>query len=102
MALYWQNDDPSGLETICKRSQAEFLAAFDHHRVIVNERWGILITRHLWPPAEATEPLKLKVILNPAPEHTTDESRVRSVVKKHPPAPDAVQAVIDQLVFYAT
>jgi hypothetical protein len=29
MALYWQNDDPSRLEALRTRSQAEFLAAFD-------------------------------------------------------------------------
>jgi len=102
MALYWQNDDPNCLEALCTRSQAEFLAAFDHHRVVVNERWGILITHHLWPLAEATEPFKLKVILNPAAKHSTAESRIRSVVMKHPSAPDAVQAVIDQMAFYST
>jgi hypothetical protein len=74
---------------------------FDHHRVKVGDRWGIMITYHWMPVGEAADPLVVRVIFNPAPRHLPSTDQVRAVIFKHPLAPEAVQRVIDQLVFSA-
>jgi hypothetical protein len=99
MARYWQYDDPPSLVTVCDRRQAEQLAAFDHHQVVVKDCWGILITYHWLPVEDAPEPLIATVFFNPAPNHTTSEGQIRMMIRKHPVAPPDVQAVIDQLTF---
>ncbi len=95
----------------CTREQAEILAAWDHHRVRVGERWGILITYPLMMQLEAAagvlaaevpaEPLEVKVVFNPAPKHMPTAEQARAIVFKHPPAPQAVQEIIDRLSFEA-
>ncbi len=99
MARYWQHDDPATQVAVCDRRQAEQLAAFDHHQVIVKNCWGILITYHWAPVEDAPEPLIATVFFNPAPNHTTSEGQIRMMIRKHPLAPPDIQAVIDQLTF---
>jgi hypothetical protein len=99
MTRYWQRDDPFSVEAICNREQAEQLARFDHHQVIVMGCRGILLTFH-WPPTEtASEPLLASVILNPEPTLLASEDQVRSIIRKHPVVPPHIQAVVDQLLF---
>ncbi len=99
MARYWQYGDPPSMAAVCNRSQAEQLAAFDHHQAIVKECWGILITYHWLPVDDASEPLIATVLFNPAPNHTTSEGQIRQMIRQHPAAPPDIQAVIDQLTF---
>ncbi len=83
----------------CTRVQAELLIRYDHHRVRVGDRWGIMIT-YPWMTLESiAEPLTVRVLLNPAPRHARSEDEVRSIIFKHPLAPNEVQAVIDALDF---
>ncbi|MFT3764029.1 MAG: hypothetical protein QM820_00665 [Minicystis sp.] len=99
MARYWQHGDPIRAVATCNRRQAEALESFDHHRVIVDELWGILLTYHWMPIEEAPPPWVAIVVFHPAPSHVTAEAHVRAIVAKHPPAPPGVQAIIDQLEF---
>jgi hypothetical protein len=99
MAHYWRTSDPHSLVSVCDRRQAEQLVGFDHHQVVVNGCWGILIT-YPWMPLEtAQEPLIATVFFNPAPRHTTSEDRIRTMIRKHPLAPPEIQAIVDQLSF---
>jgi hypothetical protein len=99
MARYWQQGDPVQQAAGCNRTQAELLVQFDHHQVVVNGIWGILIT-YPWMPLEtAPEPLVAVVVLNPAPRHLPAEHQVRNAIRKHPLAPQHVQALVDELVF---
>jgi hypothetical protein len=84
---------------ICSRSQAETLVKFDHHRVKVENRWGILITYPWMPLEEAQEPLIAKVLFNPAPKHLPTPEQIHRIIFQHPLAPEIVQAIIDQLQF---
>ncbi len=86
-------------EAVCTREQAEVLVRYDHHRVQVEGRWGILIT-YPWIPLEETpEPLVAKVLFNPAPKHLPSPAQIHAVIFKHPLAPKEVQEIIDQLQF---
>ncbi len=84
---------------VCTRAQAEILVRYDHHRVKVGSRWGIMITYPWMPLEEAEQPLRVKVIFNPAPKHLPSPDQIRAVVFKHPLAPEEVQRIIDQLQF---
>ncbi len=99
MAHYWRTGDPMVLAAVCNRAQAELLVRYDHHQVVVNDCWGILITYPWMPLDEAPEPLIATVLFHPAPKHLPSEAQVRAAVRKHPMAPESVQAVIDRLVF---
>lgn len=92
---------PDALQSaaVCPRPQAELLVQYDHHRVKVANRWGIMITYPWMPLEEAADPLQVIVVFNPAPRHVPDPDQVRAIVLKHLLAPAEVQAVIDQLVF---
>jgi hypothetical protein len=83
----------------CTRAQAETLVRFDHHRVRVADRWGIMITFPWMPLEEAQEPFLLKVIFNPAPTYLSTPDEVFTIVIKHPQAPEEVQNIIDKLAF---
>jgi hypothetical protein len=70
---------------VCTRPQAEQLVNYDHHVVQVNGRAGVMLT-YEWMPVEAhTGPFLLTVVFYHA--------------EKHPHAPAAVQAVVDELSF---
>ncbi len=84
---------------VCSREQAEVLVRYDHHRVKVENRWGILITYPWMPLEEAQEPLVPKVIFNPAPKHNISPDQVRAIIFKHPLAPEEVQEIVDRLQF---
>lgn len=75
---------PDRLVAACSRDQAAILASFDHHRVWVGGRDGVMLT-YEWLLEDASEPLLLTVV----PRHAA----------AHPPAPPEIQAVIDQLTF---
>jgi hypothetical protein len=65
MARYWHDGDPAEMEAVCDPLDAEHLAAFDHHRVLVDGRWGILMTHH-WVLAEATDDTRIARGLQPS------------------------------------
>ncbi len=92
---------PDSYEAVaaCTWEQAEILVRYDHHRVKVAERWGIMITYPWMPLEEAQEPLLVKVIFNPAPRHIPSPDQIRAIIFKHPLAPQEVQNIIDQLQF---
>jgi hypothetical protein len=76
---------PDRLVADCTPAQALRLAPFDHHRVVVGGRPGVLLT-YDWPPVDAAPgPVRLRVVFHYA--------------LRHPPAPAAVQAVVDELTF---
>lgn len=83
----------------CTREEAAALVGYDHHRVKVGGRWGILITYHWMPLEEAQEPLVVKVVFNPSPKHLPTEEAARKMVFQHPLAPADVQEMIDGLKF---
>ena len=84
---------------ICTRAQAETLVLFDHHRVQVEGRWGIMITYPWMPIEEAQEPLAVKVLFNPVPRHLPDPDQLRAMIFKHPLAPPEVQKIVAALEF---
>src|SRR5215208_3025418 len=84
---------------VCTRNQAETLVRYDHHRVRVENRWGIMITYPWMPLEEAQEPLIVKVLFNPASKYNFSSDQVRAMIFKHPLAPEEVQKIIDQLEF---
>jgi hypothetical protein len=76
---------PGQAVAICTREQAAQLAAYDHHRVVVSGRVGVLLT-HAWQPLEEhVGPFLLTVVFYQ--------------VENHPPAPDPVQAIVNGLHF---
>lgn len=76
---------PDQAQAWCSRDQAERLVSFDHHRVRVGGRQGVMLTYHWLPLETAVEPLLLTVVFHYA--------------EQHPPAPPEVQVIIDQLTF---
>jgi hypothetical protein len=78
---------PNQAVAICTREQAEQLVNYDHHVVLVDGRLGVMLTyRETWIPVEEqTGPFVLTVVFHHA--------------EKHPRAPEAIQAVVDELKF---
>lgn len=69
----------------CTPAQARILRPFDHHRVRVEDRSGVMLT-YDWPLAdESRDQYELVVVF--------------AYADRHPAAPPHVQAVIDQLHF---
>jgi hypothetical protein len=97
---YWRQDDPDALEATYDPADASLLLSFDHHRVVVNGICGILITRQWTLDNDGDRRRVACILLNPAPRHHPSEAGVRAVVRKHPEAPLALQAVIDRLCFH--
>lgn len=91
--------DADAAVAVCTRSQAETLVHYDHHRVKVGNRWGIMITHPWLPLEEARDPLLVKVIFNPAPKYNPSSDQIRAIVFKHPLAPQEIQDMIVQLNF---
>lgn len=76
---------PDQAIAICTREQAAELVQYDHHRVIVEKRAAVLLT-HEWMPIEQHAGLfVLTVVFHHA--------------EKHPPAPEKIQTIVDQLKF---
>ena len=76
---------PDQAIAICTREQAEKLVNYDHHGVDVNGRAGGMLTYQWMPLEEQTGPFVLTVVFRFA--------------EKHPRAPEAIQAVVDELHF---
>jgi hypothetical protein len=76
---------PDHFAATVSREQVEAILRFDHHRVNVGGRWGVLLTYHLMPLEEAAEPLMVKVVFHYA--------------EAHPLAPPEVQAVVEEFEF---
>ena len=78
---------PSQAIAICTREQAEKLVNYDHHVIQVDGRPGVMLTyREAWMPVEEhSGHFVLTVVFH----HT----------EKHPHAPEAIQAVVDELKF---
>jgi hypothetical protein len=97
MPRYWSDGDPPRLTAPCERRVAAILAPYDHHRVVVGELWGVLLTAD-WEHAGA-EPPVLVVVFHPAPARALGQDAIRRAIQKHPPAPSGVQSMVDTLVF---
>ena len=76
---------PDQAVAICTREQAEQLVNYDHHAVLINGHPGVMLTYEWMPVEEHTGPFVLTVVFH----H----------VEKHPPAPEAIQSVVDELKF---
>lgn len=76
---------PNQATAICKQVQAEQLINYDHHRVIVLEKMGVLLTYEWMPIEEHIGPFVLTVVF-----HHADA---------HPPAPDEIQTLVNGLKF---
>ena len=76
---------PNQAIAICTREQAEQLVSYDHHVVQVDDRAGVMLTYEWMPAEEHSGPFVLTVVFHHA--------------EKHPRAPEAVQAVVDELRF---
>ena len=78
---------PNQAVAICTGEQAEQLVNYDHHVVLVDGRPGVMLTyREAWMPVEEhAGPFVLTVVFHHA--------------EKHPRAPEAIQAVVDELKF---
>lgn len=76
---------PSQAIAICSQEQAEQLVGYDHHVVHVDGRPGVLLTYEWMPVEEHTGPFVLTVVFHHA--------------EKHPRAPEAIQAIVEELKF---
>jgi len=76
---------PNQAIAICTREQAEVLVKYDHHTVRVSSRLGVMLTYEWIPIEEHTGPFVLTVVFHYA--------------EKHPPAPEAIQSIVDKLRF---
>lgn len=76
---------PNQAVAICTRMQAEQLVLYDHHVVEINGQSGVMLTYDWMPVEEHTGPFVLTVIFHHA--------------EKHPPAPQAIQSIVDELTF---
>jgi hypothetical protein len=91
VARYWRAGDPLRREAAISRERRDALLAFDHHTVVVDGVWGILLLY------EADD--RAIVVHHPAPRHLATEDQVRAAIRKHPTAPADVQRAIDGLSF---
>jgi hypothetical protein len=76
---------PNQATAICTRSQAAQLINYDHHRITVLEKEGLLLTTEWMPIEEHIGPFVLTVVF-----HHADS---------HPPAPDEIQTLVSRLKF---
>lgn len=76
---------PDQAVAICTRAQAEQLVNYDHHVVLVNGHPGVMLTSEWIPVEEHGGPFVLTVVFHQ--------------VEKHPPAPEAIQSLVDELKF---
>lgn len=76
---------PNQAIAVCSRAQAAQLLDYDHHTVLVQGRRGVLLTYPWHPFDENPGPFLLTVVF-----HHADQ---------HPPAPPAVQTLVDGLKF---
>ena len=76
---------PNQAIAICTREQAEKLAEYDHHVIHVDGRLAVLLTYGWMPMEEHSGPFVLTIVFHHA--------------EKHPRAPEAVQAIVDELRF---
>lgn len=71
---------------------------YDHHRVRVAGRWGVLLT-HQWMGAPPETPLTLQVVFRVGADYGLAREQSERAIQKHPPAPEEAQAVVDRLEF---
>ena len=76
---------PDQAVAICTREQALQFAEYDHYRVMISGRAGLLLTKEWFPLEEHGGPFILTVIFH----H----------VEEHPLAPEHIQTLIDGLKF---
>ncbi|HEU4744374.1 MAG TPA: hypothetical protein VFS61_04020 [Anaerolineales bacterium] len=76
---------PNQAVAVCARKQAEQLVNYDHHVVRVNGRPGVMLTYEWMPVEKHTGHFVLTVVFHHAEEH--------------PPAPEAIQSIVDELNF---
>jgi hypothetical protein len=76
---------PNQATAICNRAQAEQLVNYDHHRVTVLGRQGVLLTYEWMPIEEHIGPFVLTIVFHHA--------------EMHPPASPAIQDVVNKLSF---
>lgn len=76
---------PNQAVAVCAREQAEQLVKYDHHVVHVHGREGVMLTYEWMPVEKHMGPFVLTVVFHHA--------------EKHPPAPEAIQSIVDELHF---
>ena len=76
---------PNQAIAICTREQAQQLVDYDHHVVDINGRPGVMLTYDWMPVEEHAGPFVLTVVFHHA--------------EKHPPAPETIQSLVDELHF---
>lgn len=77
--------NPDQAIAICTPEQAAQLVNYDHHRVTISGRVGVLLTYEWMPIEEHAGPFVLTVVFHHA--------------EGHPPAPVEIQAVVNDLKF---
>jgi len=85
MSKSFNQISPNQAVAICTRAQAEQLVDYDHHVVHANGRPGVMLTYEWMPVEEHTGPFVLTVVFHHA--------------EKHPPAPQAIQSIVNELTF---
>ena len=76
---------PNQATAICTRAQAEQLVNYDHHRITVLDKAGVLLTYEWMPIEEHIGPFVLTVVFHHA--------------EVHPPSPDEIQILVNKLKF---
>ena len=76
---------PDQAIAICTQAQAARLINYDHHRITVLEKAGVLLTYEWMPIEEHVGPFVLTVVFHHA--------------ESHPPAPDEIQNLVNTLKF---
>ena len=76
---------PNQATAICTQAQAGQLINYDHHRVTILGKTGVLLTHEWMPIEEHIGPFVLTVVFHHA--------------NTHPPAPDEIQTLVNRLRF---
>lgn len=90
---------PDLLTATCTLAQAEQLLYYDHHRVQVQGRWGVMLTHHWMMDPGRLDPLLVHVRLGFGREYGLTEAEISAAIQRHPPAPMAILTLVGQLDF---
>jgi hypothetical protein len=88
--------EPERVSILVSRELAAQLIHYDHHRVLVEGRWGILLTYHWDLTKENNEPLTLELVFSVARAYLSPEQQLAAILK-HPVAPKEIQEMIHKL-----
>jgi hypothetical protein len=88
--------EPEKVSILVSREVATQLIHYDHHRILVGGRWGILLMYHWDLTKESNEPLTLELVFRIARDNLSPEEQFAAILK-HPIAPKEIQEMIHQL-----